>query len=316
MHLFGAFKRDGCSLTKALLSQYMDGQLDAGGRAGVERHLADCSRCRTDLESLQATVALLRGLPEAVTSRRFALAPARPLPGRRLLPALRYATAVAVVLLVAAVAVDQTGIFEGKAATSSYLEDGLAQYGPSGAFWAVNGVRSSIGSDERIPAVLVVPDGTDNASAAVDALSADGLVFGSVEASAADLTRVVLKEGGEEAVARGEAEEFAVVSAPSGSNMSLNVNSTALPPAALSPIPEILDESYLNMVSSDYSHLYSFDMSDSERVTPPASHGGWLRPAEYGLAATAVVLGVAAGAVWLWRRRQRTAEARVDPGPR
>lgn len=315
MRFLGGSKKGGCSWTKALLSGYMDGRLGAGDRAGVEQHLAACARCRSDLDSLRATVALLRGLPQAVPSRRFAVAPARPLPGRRLLPVLRHATAAVVVLLVAVVGVDQAGVFEDKSGASGFAAGGLAQCGGDGACWAVNGVRSGIGSDEQTPAVLLVPDGTDSASAAVEALAANGLVFGSVEFPAADLTRVVLTEDGEDAVAMGEAEEFAVVGVPSGSNMSLNVNSDGLPPA-LGPVLETRDGSHLNMVSSDYSQVYSFDMSDAERLTAPAAgDDGWLRPAQYGLAAVALLLGMAAGGVWLWRR-QRLAEARVDPGPR
>jgi anti-sigma factor ChrR (cupin superfamily) len=39
------------------LSDYLDNELDAAGRAAVEAHLADCGDCRADLEVLAAVVA-------------------------------------------------------------------------------------------------------------------------------------------------------------------------------------------------------------------------------------------------------------------
>ena len=313
MRLFGWSRRDECSRTRALVSEYVDGRLRPEERDGVEQHLAACPGCRAELESLRATVALLRGLPQAVPARHFVVAPARPLPGRRSLPALRYATAAVVVLLVAAVAVDWAGAFERDTEPIQFGTAGQDRvYGAD--YWTVAGVRNTVNSDEETQVVLVVPDGTDNASAAVESLSTNGMVYGSVEAPAADLTHVVLKEGGVEAVGSGEVEEFAVVSAPSGSTMALAVNDGWFT-SAFDGVVEGGEGSRLSMVSSDYSALYSFDMADSERVTataPRTASDGWLRPVEYALVGLAALLGAAAAGVWLWRRKARLAEARVD----
>lgn len=312
MRLFGWLQKDECSRTRALVSEYVDGRLRPEERDGVEQHLAACPGCRAELESLRATVALLRGLPRAVPARHFVVVPARPLPGRRSLPALRYATAAVVVLLVAVVAGDWAGAFERETEPTQF---GTAMLGSvEGDYWTVGGVRNTVNSDEETRVVLVVPDGTDTASAAVESVSTNGMVYGSVEAPAAGLTQVVLKESGAEAVASGDVEEFAVVSVPSGSTMALAVNDGWFA-SAFDGVAEGGDGSRLSMVSSDYSALYSFDMAGSERVTataPRTASDGWLRPVEYALVGLAALLGAAATGIWLWRRKARLAEARVD----
>lgn len=55
------------------LSAYIDGELTAGERARVERHLADCGDCRSDLHTLQATVNLMRAMPPRPAPRSFVL---------------------------------------------------------------------------------------------------------------------------------------------------------------------------------------------------------------------------------------------------
>jgi anti-sigma factor RsiW len=45
------------------LSSYLDGQLDAGQKSRIDSHLADCSGCREELESLRYTKRLLASAP-------------------------------------------------------------------------------------------------------------------------------------------------------------------------------------------------------------------------------------------------------------
>lgn len=45
------------------LSEFLDGSLGERDRQRVDRHLAECEPCRTELAELRGTVALLRGLP-------------------------------------------------------------------------------------------------------------------------------------------------------------------------------------------------------------------------------------------------------------
>ncbi len=47
----------------ALLSAYLDGEIDRSERDTIVTHLAGCSRCREDLEDLSIVRAAVRGLP-------------------------------------------------------------------------------------------------------------------------------------------------------------------------------------------------------------------------------------------------------------
>ncbi|MCX7855509.1 MAG: zf-HC2 domain-containing protein [Anaerolineae bacterium] len=93
------------------LSAYIDGALSPRERARLEARLAQDPDLRARLESLQRTVALVRGLPSVSAPRNFLLTPAmvrqpaptvrQPAPAvRRLAPALTFATAVSGLLCV------------------------------------------------------------------------------------------------------------------------------------------------------------------------------------------------------------------------
>ena len=84
------------------LSAYIDERLDPSERQELTRHLAECSSCQEELESLRAMVALLRQMPQVPIPRSFRLTEA-PLPRTlpwsvRYVAPLRYATAAAAVL--------------------------------------------------------------------------------------------------------------------------------------------------------------------------------------------------------------------------
>lgn len=69
-----------------LLSAYVDGQLSAEERAGLEAQLAIDPELRVELDALRQTVALVRGLPPIPVPRNFILpqtAAARPQPTRQ-----------------------------------------------------------------------------------------------------------------------------------------------------------------------------------------------------------------------------------------
>jgi hypothetical protein len=90
------------------LSAFMDNQLPPLERAQVDRHLRDCKECQRVLASLQWTVALLRQAPAPVLPRSFMLpvpkqAPRAPLIG---LSVLRFATAMATLLLISLIGID------------------------------------------------------------------------------------------------------------------------------------------------------------------------------------------------------------------
>ncbi|MGH2877502.1 MAG: anti-sigma factor family protein [Solirubrobacteraceae bacterium] len=56
--------REHCRQTRALMSEYIDGELDAGDRARVERHVRWCPTCRRMLANLIRTVRALGRLGE------------------------------------------------------------------------------------------------------------------------------------------------------------------------------------------------------------------------------------------------------------
>jgi len=68
-----------CEEARALMSEYLDGELADADRRRVERHVRFCHRCHTVLGNLRQTLARLRGMhgtgpaeaddPEAVAAR-------------------------------------------------------------------------------------------------------------------------------------------------------------------------------------------------------------------------------------------------------
>ena len=235
------------------------------------------------------------------------MAPVKPLPGRRALPALRFATAGVVLLLVLAFAVDQTNLFH--AGDPSTLSFGPAVTSEEEeVYWTVPGERNEIADPEAMTKAsevnLVVPDGSDNVYTAVNSLATSGVVWGAMERGAGSVPQLVLTEGEEETASRGNAEEFAVLSASGDPQGKFAANDAAVP-SALAPIIEGQDGSYLNILSSDNSTLYSFYLSDSRREVKAAGDNDWLRPLQYGLIGLVAVLGGATAALWLRQRRQR-----------
>ena len=308
---FERFRKDECSKIRGLLSGYMDQRLDPEEVAHVEGHLRACLRCREELESLRATVALLHRLPEMTPSRRFAVAPARPLPGRRALPALRFATAGVALLLVVAFAIDLTNVVEKKESAGSYL--GITgQSGGNEAYWTVPGVRNYSADDSETVIAsavnLVVPDGSDNIVAAVDALETDGVVWGAdVEVGAGDVPQLVLMEGEEGTANGGNLEEFVVVSDSRDTEHKFATSDAAVP-SELDPIVEEQEGPYLNILSSDNNVLYSFSLNDPEIELKTVKGNDWLRPLEYSLIGLVVVLAGVTAALWLRQKRAIVAE--------
>ncbi len=89
------------------LSAYIDGELDPPAAQRLESHLAECERCRLELEQLRATVSGLRDLPEVEPPRSFTLSPQRVAAPRPRLPAappLAFGARIAAAGLAAALA--------------------------------------------------------------------------------------------------------------------------------------------------------------------------------------------------------------------
>ena len=97
---------------RRLLSTYVDGSASGPERARVEAHLSGCEACRREADALRATIDLLAALPEAVSSRSFALE-REPEPVKSVGPLVwtaRVAAPAAALLLVALVVGNVTGI--------------------------------------------------------------------------------------------------------------------------------------------------------------------------------------------------------------
>ena len=90
-----------------LLSAYLDGQLSQKEQAGLEQRLRAQPELHQELESLRQTRAVLRSVPQRRVPHNFtltrAMAQAPPSAGLRWLPALRFSSAVATVLVVLSV---------------------------------------------------------------------------------------------------------------------------------------------------------------------------------------------------------------------
>jgi hypothetical protein len=110
--VFRRFRSDKCSRTKQRLSAYIDLCLSPQELSEVESHLAACRACQKELESLQATAAMLGQLPQVSPPRSFRIAQKEPSGRWAALPVLRLATAAAAVLLVMAFTADIVNLFE------------------------------------------------------------------------------------------------------------------------------------------------------------------------------------------------------------
>ncbi len=92
-----------------VLSAYLDGQLSPSDASRLEARLSTDAQLKAALEDLRGTRALLRKLPQRHAPRNFRLTPKmagiKP-PEPRAYPAFRYATALAALLFVTAVALN------------------------------------------------------------------------------------------------------------------------------------------------------------------------------------------------------------------
>jgi hypothetical protein len=325
---FRRSKKNECSRTRDVLSGYMDRRLNPEEAARVEEHLSTCRGCREELESLRATVALLHRLPEVTPSRSFALAPVKQLPGRMVLPALRFATAGAVLLLVAAFAVDGTDVFKQSGPSDLYYGPAATTEDDTG-HWLIQGVKNDIADSENVTETtvsLVVPGVSDNVYAAVDSLAGGGVVYGTIE-PCPDGVQLVLTESEEGVSGQDDVQEFAVVATPD-KNARPFAPSGPDAVSALDAIVSRQEGEFLNVVpaNSDNTVLYAFELNDfvpaeirevadgdsgtggSYAVLGSSDEAQWLRFLEYSLIGLVVVLGGATAALWLRQRRARVTE--------
>ena len=105
------------------LSEYLDGRIQGSALDRVGQQLAACQLCREEMESLRSAITMLRELPEEAPRRSFVMAAPPPMPARApssafqlrdflRVPQWAYAGAasVAVIVLVALISADATGL--------------------------------------------------------------------------------------------------------------------------------------------------------------------------------------------------------------
>jgi len=99
-----------CGKIRGLLSEYIDGVLDARDRRLVDEHVEACDACAVELKSLQEAVEAIHCVPVVEVPRSFAISRAEERGARARKPEglrwLRPATAVAVVVLMVLVSAD------------------------------------------------------------------------------------------------------------------------------------------------------------------------------------------------------------------
>lgn len=98
---------DNCKQLDAVRDYAFD-ELDSGGRSAVERHIAECGACRTELDRMRLTAAALRVLPDVEIPQRIAFVSDKvfePSPWSRWFSSARLGFASALALALALVAV-------------------------------------------------------------------------------------------------------------------------------------------------------------------------------------------------------------------
>ena len=113
-------ERNGHEWAEERLSDYIDDRLPFPERNRLEQHLQGCERCQASLASLRWTVSLLKRAPAPTPSRSFFLPMEQKPAGVPLfgLAALRFATALATLLLVSLIGIDLILQFGGANATA------------------------------------------------------------------------------------------------------------------------------------------------------------------------------------------------------
>jgi len=113
------FLKGKCHKFQVMLSPYIDGRVTPAEKKALESHLASCQKCRRELESLQDTVRLLHCVPMEAVPRTFTVIEAKPAAAPRVLVPMRWATAIAVLVLVLLFAGDLFHVYPDKKSPTS-----------------------------------------------------------------------------------------------------------------------------------------------------------------------------------------------------
>ncbi len=140
-----------------LLSEYLDGRLNASKAAQLETRLKTNPELRSTLADLRQTRTLLRSLPPVKAPRSFKLKPgmvSQPAP-RRIYPVFQFASAIAAILLVMVIAGDVLGL--GLPRTNQVALP-VAAYAPAAATQEASSSSLASGAaPESTPNALMAP---------------------------------------------------------------------------------------------------------------------------------------------------------------
>lgn len=132
MHVLGRHRPVSCSDVRRDLSAFIDRRLDSETRTAFNRHISACPECERELITLEATVSLLRRLPEEAPLQPFSVAATLPVHGRRAVVWLGMATAAVSLLLVLAFSADITNVFQTRQQVQEEPYDVIGQRSTSG----------------------------------------------------------------------------------------------------------------------------------------------------------------------------------------
>lgn len=257
VRLFGGAERK----RHELLSAYVDGEVTAEEAREVEDLLASSEDARRELAELQATVDLIRGLPELEPPRSFALDAAPKKRWTLWWPSVRttgLATSVAAMLLVGLVAGDMLDVLEQArfggddsalaAAAPESAPESAAAPEPEGAL-----TKSAAGQDESAQ-VQAAP------AAAAPRMAAGASSEEPATAMQQDATEEAPQA--DEAVASSEERQFAMQSVMSADAPEANEEPVGAMQQALAEDSEITEQGAV----VDY---YELDAQESEGITLP-----------------------------------------------
>ena len=299
--------RIGHSRIRALLSPYVDGEVSAAETRRVEEHAAACPACRDELDSLTATVELVRGLPELELPRSFELTrlPEEEPRASFGVWAPRLATSVAGLLLVILLAGDFTGTLI-QSGGSDEAETGVQFDAPS----APTAMDAAAPAPEAAPAAAAPPQASRIRMA---------------DAAAATPTPVVAAKAAKAAAAQldGSDEEAATPEPPSAPAAAAKSGPAGMPgpasatpaaadapagamkasvPAAAQPSPEpATAPSVAQAPDQTEAPIPTWDAS----VGDDADGGIGVPLLELQLVAAVCFLALGAATVWRARRRRR-----------
>ena len=177
-------------MLRTLLSSYIDGEVSAPEATRLEKHLSECEECRRELETLTATVHLLRELPELEPPRSFApesvAAPPEVARGYVWVP--RLATSLAAGLLVVVLLLgDVSGVLNqsDKAVTATAALDSAAADVPAAAPMPAPAMAAAAAPPPGQPKEEVVVEGEEETEVAAPVPAAASVPAPAMAAAAA-----------------------------------------------------------------------------------------------------------------------------------